>query len=114
MKDLITKATEGMEETEEKQLLMLLENGKPFVKKHDGYAVKIDEDKQIEYKDWEDNERTLKVPAGSYIVVNSGCQNPKIVTAEDFESKNKFVEETKKETSKKSEGPKIGIELMAD
>lgn len=113
MKEIIDKVTEEMKDTEEKQLLKLLENGKPFVRKHDGYAVKMDEDKQIEYKDWENNERTLKVPAGSYIVVDPSCQYPKIVTAEDFEAKNKFIESQEKaEPSKKSNGPKIGIELM--
>ena len=112
MKELIDKVTEEMKETEEKQLLKLLENGKPFVRKHDGYAVKMEEDKQIEYKDWEENERTLKVPAGSYVVVDAKCQYPKIVTAEDWESKNKFIDEPKKETPKKESGPKIGIELM--
>lgn len=113
MNDIIGKATEDMKETEEKQLLKLLENGKPYVKKHDGYAVKMDEDKQIEYKDWEDNERTLKVPAGSYIVVDSECQYPKIVTAKDFESKNKFIDSDKPK-EKKDDYPTIGIGLMAE
>lgn len=114
MKEIIEKVTEDMKETEEKQLLKLLENGKPFVKKHDGYAVKMDEDKQIEYKDWEDNERTLKVPAGSYVVVDSGCQYPKIVTAEDWESKNKFIDEDKPKIVKKDSSPKMGIALIAE
>lgn len=105
-----------MKDTEEKQLLNILKSdGKPFERKCDGYAVKMDEDKQIEYKDWEDNERTLKVPAGSYIVVDSDCRYPKIVTAEDWESKNKFIEEsTAEEKPKKKSGQKIGIELMSN
>lgn len=109
----INTEIEEMKDTEEKQLLTILkENGKPYMRKVDGYATKVEEDKQIEYKDWENNERTLKVPAGSYIVVDSDCRYPKIITAEDFELKNKFIEDKPKE-GKKSYGPKIGIELMA-
>jgi hypothetical protein len=110
------KALDEMKDTEEKQLLKILKDGgKPFVRKHDGIAVKMDEDKQIEYKDWEDNERTLKVPAGSYVVCNSDGCCPKIVTAEDFEKKNKFMEESKKKEKpekKEDNSPKIGIESV--
>ena len=112
MKEIIEKVTEDMKETEEKQLLKLLENGKPFVKKCDGYAVKMEEDKQIEYKDWEDNERTLKVPAGSYVTVDSDYGCPKIITAEDWEKKNKFIGSEEKPKKAEQSGPKIGIELM--
>lgn len=106
-----SKDIEEMKDTEDKQLLKILQkDAKPFLKKCDGYAAKVDEDTQIEYRDWEDNERTLKVPAGSYVVVDNSCRCPRIITSEDFESKNKFVEE--KEEPKKPKGPKIGIELM--
>jgi hypothetical protein len=108
------KDIEEMKDTEEKQLLNILKkDAKPFMKKCDGYATKVEEDTQIEYKDWEDNERTLKIPAGSYIVVDKDCRYPKIITAEDFEAKNKFLE-GKKESPKKEETPTIGIGLMAD
>jgi len=104
-----------MKDTEEKQLLNLLkDNAKPFIRKVDGYAIKMDEDKQIEYKDWEDNERTLKVPAGSYVVVDSDCSYPKIITAEDWESKNKFIDEDKPKKVVKDNSPKMGIALIAE
>jgi hypothetical protein len=66
-----------------------------------------------EMKDTE--EKQLKVPSGSYVVVDSDCHYPKIVTAEDWESKNKFIgEEKPKEKKKEKSGPKIGIELMGE
>ena len=101
-----------MKETEEKQLLMILkESGKPYVKKHDGIAVKMTEDKQIQYKDYEENERTLKVPAGSYVICEGTSHYPKIVTAEEFEENNKFVSGDDKPATKGSD-IKIGIESM--
>ena len=113
---LPSKAVEridDMKDTEEKKLLEILKDkGQPFVKKCDGYAVKMDEDKQIDYKDWEGNERTLKVPAGSYVVVDADCHCPQIRTADDFESKNKIVEKKKEE--KKKDSPVIGMELMIE
>lgn len=110
------KRIDEMKDTEEKQLLEILkEKGKPFVQKCDGYAVKMEEDKQIDYKDWENNERTLKVPAGSYVIVDSGCHCPKIVTADDFESKNKIVEDKSDkpmENKSNNDAPTIGMELL--
>ena len=110
----LTSGIEEMKDTEDKQLLNLIKDGgSPFTRKFDGFAVKVEEDKQIEYKDWEGNERTLKVPAGSYIVTDRDCRYPKIITADDFEAKNDLIVE-KKEAPKKSKGPKVGIELMAE
>lgn len=109
------KAIDEMKDTEEKKLLEILkEEGKPFVKKCDGYAVKMDEDKQIDYKDYEDNERTLKVPKGSYVVVDSDCRCPRIQTSEDFESKNKIMGEEKSAEKPKDNGPKVGMQLYAE
>lgn len=111
----ITVKIDDMKDTEEKQLLNILKDGgKPFERKWDGYAVKMEEDKQIEYKDWEEQERTLKVPKGSYVVVDVDCHHPKIVTAEDWESKNSFIEETKNDEPKKKSGPSVGMELMGE
>ena len=111
-----TANIDEMKETEEKQLLKILKDDcKPFVRKYDGYAVKMTEDKQIEYLDWENNERTLKVPAGSYVVVDSDSSYPKIVTSEDFEAKYKFTEGDKpKIVEKTDDSPKMGIALIAD
>ena len=111
-KNAIT-AIDEMKDTEEKKLLEIIkEKGIPFKEKCDGYAVKMEEDKQIDYKDWEGNERTLKVPAGSYVMVDNDCRYPKIVTAEDFEAKNKFLEK-KKDAPKKPKEPGLGIEIVA-
>lgn len=107
---------EEMKDSEEKQLMTILkDSGKPFVKKADGYAVKMKEDKQIDYKDWEGNERTLKVPEGSYVVCGADSNYPKIVTAEDFEEKNKFIDgPKKKDNPKKEESSKTGMASMED
>lgn len=102
-----------MKDTEEKQLLVILkENGKPVLKKVDGYAAVMDEDKQIDYKDYEGNERTLKVPKGSVVFCEPGSNYPKVITGDDFEKKYKFLEEKKaKKEEKKSD---IGIESIMD
>ena len=100
-----------MKDNEEKKLLEILKDkGKPYKHKYDGHAAKVEEDIQIDYKDWEGNERTLKVPAGSYVVLEHEGGMPKIVTASDFEAKNKFIEDKKKE---KQDG-QIGIALIAE
>jgi|LGOV01.1.fsa_nt_gb hypothetical protein len=112
MEDVVEK----MEDGKDKELMKILaEGGKPFIRKSDGNAVKVSEDKEIKYKDYDDQELTLAVPSGSYVVVNEDSCCPKIVTAEDWESKNKFVEgEKPKVVEKKDNSPKIGIELMAE
>lgn len=97
---MFAEKIEEMEDGKNKELLKLLgENAKPYIKKADGYAIKMDEDKEITYKDYDELEKTLKVPANSYVIVKEGCSSPDIITADEFESKNKFVEssETKKE-----------------
>ena len=84
MKDKI----ESMDDGKDKELMKILAEGaKPYIKKQDGIAIKVSEDKKIEYKDYEGNENTLSVPAGSYIVTDGESCYPKIVTAEDWESK---------------------------
>jgi hypothetical protein len=107
---LITEMDDG----KDKELLKLLQgNEKPFMRKADGYAVKCEEDKEIKYKDHNDNELTLTVPKGSYICIDVDSHYPKIVTAEDFEKKNKFLEgPKKKENPKKEDKFAIGIEAM--
>lgn len=111
MKDKI----ESMEDGKDKELMKILEDGaKPYIKKQDGLAIKVSEDKEIKYKDYEGNENTLSVPAGSYIVTEGESCYPKIVTAEDWESKNKFIGEDKPTKKVKSDRPKIGIELMEE
>jgi len=105
---------ESMEDGKEKELLKILDGkAKPFMRICDGFAVKCEEDKEITYKEYNDQELTLKVPKDSYIVVDKDSHYPKIVTAEDFEKKNKFLED-KKEMPKKKEGIKLGINLMGE
>lgn len=105
---------EKMDDGKDKELLSLIqEGGKPFMRKADGYAVKMSEDKEIKYKDHSDQELTLKVPEGSYVVVDVDCSYPSIVTAEDFEGKNKLIGDSKPEP-KKDDSPKIGMALMED
>lgn len=106
---------EAMEDGKDKELMKVMgDNSKPFLRKCDGHAVKISEDKEITYKDYNDQELTLKVPSGSYLVVDIDSSCPKIVTSEDWESKNKFVGEDKPKEKKKDNSPKVGIALMAD
>lgn len=107
---------EKMEDGKEKQLMMLVkEDAKPFMRKCDGYAVKVSEDKEITYKDYNDQELTLKVPSGSYVVVSKDGCSPQIQTAEDFEKKNKMMGESKKEAPKKEDkGPSIGMALVSE
>lgn len=125
-----------MDNGKEKQLMQILsEQGRPYIKKHDGYAVEMKEDKQITFTDYNNTEMTLTIPKGSYLMVEEDSNYPKIVTAKEFNDSNKFCgehiesseEEAKeeheaaespekekkeeKEESKKK-GPKIGLELM--
>lgn len=103
---------EEMEDGKSKELLKILkEDGKPFVKKSDGHAVKVSEDKEITYKDYDELEKTLKVPAGSYVMLREGSTCPDIVTGEDFESKNKFIDSEPKKKEKKDR-PKTGLDLI--
>lgn len=107
---------EEMDDGKNKELMKILEGkAKPFLQKCDGYACKVDEDKEITYKDHGDQELTLKVPAGSYIVVGKDSCYPEIETAESFEGKNKFVEgEEKHKMKDKKSGPSIGMEVVAE
>lgn len=103
------EVVEKMDNGRDKQLMQILsEKGKPYVKKHDGYAVKMDEEKQITYTDYNNTELTMTVPKGSYIMVGEDSSYPKIVTEKEFVDSNKFCEEKKPD----SDRPKMGIELM--
>ena len=109
------EVVEKMDDGKDKELMKLLQgNAKPFMRKVDGYAVKCEEDKEIVYKDYSENELTLKVPKDSYIVVSGNYHNPEIVTEEDFEKKNKFLEGSKKKDNpdKKENKPAIGMDSM--
>jgi hypothetical protein len=110
--EMVTEMSDG----KEKELMKILqENAKPFVKKHDGYAVKCKENKKLTWKDHEGVENTVEVPEGSYVCVDSDSHYPKIVTAEDFEKKNKFLDnpkEKKNDNPVKEEKSKIGMDSM--
>jgi len=98
----------------QKELLKILNNGaKPFMRKHDGYAIKVEEDTEIKWKDG-DQETSIKIPAGDYIKVDGDSCYPEIETAESFENKHKMVDGEKKEEKKKESSPKIGLSLMGD
>lgn len=109
-KEMVTEMSDG----KEKELMQILqENAKPFVRKADGYAVKCKESKTITWKDHEGVENTVEVPEGSYICVDADSHYPKIVTAEEFEKKNKFLEGSKKKDNpKKEDKPSIGMDSM--
>lgn len=111
-----TEKVEAMDDGKDKELMKILsEGGKPFIRKSDGDAVKVSEDKEIKYKDYDDQELTLAVPAGSYVVVNEDSCCPKIVTAEDWESKNKFIEDKKPKVEKKKDtSHKIGMASVVE
>lgn len=122
-----------MEDGKEKQMMEILASeGRPYIKKHDGYAVEMKEEKQITFTDYNNTEMTLTIPKGSYLMVEEDSNYPKIVTAKEFNDSNKFCgehtesseeeakeeheesetsEQEKKEEGKKK-GPKIGLESM--
>lgn len=103
-----------MPEGKDKELLKVLHDGSyaPFVRKCDGYGVKVEEDKEISYKDFNDQENVLKVPKGSYIVVESDMNYPKILSAEEFKSKYDFIK--KDEPASKKSGPTLSITNLSD
>lgn len=121
-KEVVSKMDDGQNK---KLMEILAEKGKPYEKKHDGYAVKVEEDIPITYVDYNNTEITMKVPKGSYIMVGEDSSYPKIVTEKEFEDSNEFCDEEKEESheekespakeakeEKKSSGPKIGLEAM--
>ena len=63
--------------------------------------MKVEEDKEITYKEYNDQGLNLKVPSGSYVVTDLDNCYPKIVTADEFEGKNSFVKNEKKPEAKK-------------
>ena len=98
-----------MDDSKEKQLMQILaEKGKPYEKKHDGYAVRMEEDKQITFTDYNNTEMTMTIPKGSYIMVAEDSSYPQVVTEKEFVDSNKFCDEKKSEPSR----PKLGIEAM--
>ena len=106
-----------MDNCKEKYLMQLLaEKGKPYVKKHDGYAVKMEEDKQITYTDYNNTELTMTIPKGSYVMVEEDSSYPKIVTEKEWDDSNKFLggEEAKEEKPEQPKKPevKIGLESL--
>lgn len=123
-----------MEDGQSKKLMEILaEHGRPYEKKHDGYAVKVKEDKQITYTDYNNTELTMTIPAGSYIMVQEDSSYPKIVTEKEFNDSNKFCGEhsesneeesheeheeketpakEKKEEEGKKKGANFGLEQM--
>ena len=132
---MIDKANvEKMENGRDKQLMEILaDKGKPYERKHDGYAIKMEEDHQLTYTDYNNTELTMTIPKGSYIMVGEDSSRPKIVTEKEFEDANEFCdeedereeeeneteeeekkEEAEEEKPKKSEKPKIGMALIAD
>lgn len=108
---MIDKETvEKMENSRDKQLMEILaEKGKPYIKKFDGYAVKMDEEKQITYTDYDNRELTLTIPEGSYLMVGEDSSCPHIVTEKEFVDSNKFVDSDEKPSKKST---KIGLEAM--
>ena len=109
------EVVEKMENGRDKQLMQILaDKGKPYKKKFDGYAVKVEEDKQITYTDWENRELTLTIPKGSYLMVAEDSSYPHIVTEKEWDDSNCFVDEKDEYESKpsKSRKFKIGIESM--
>lgn len=104
---------EEMEDGKQKELLKILNAGaKPFMRKCDGYAVKVEEDTEITWKDGE-QETSIKIPSGDYVIVKEDSCWPEIETAESFEGKNKIIE-GEKPKKKVDKGPKVGMELMVD
>lgn len=110
---------EKMDNGRDRQLMQILaDKGKPYKKKFDGYAVKMEEEIQITYTDYDNRELTMTVPEGSYLMVGEDSSCPHIVTEKEWADSNCFVdeegEEKESKTSKKESGNKfkIGLELV--
>lgn len=103
---------EEIDDGKQKELLKVLNgDAKPFMRKCDGYAVKVSEDTEITFKNHDESETTIKIPKGDYVKVDGDSCYPEIETAESFEKRNKVIE-GKKETPKKKDEPKLGMDLM--
>ena len=134
-KDVVDKMNEG----KEKEFMKILaERGKPYEKKHDGYAARIEKDTKIVFTDSNNTEMTMALPEGSYLMVGEDSSYPQLVTEKEFNDSNKFCEghemeskeeaheeheakespekEKREEKEEKKEGkkesPKIGLESM--
>lgn len=105
---------EGREDSKDAKIIEAIgkENAKPYVKKYEGLAVKVEEDKEVKFTDYDGHENVLKVPAGSIVKIMEGCST-EIVTPEDFDKKYVFhdegeeVKEEAKEPAHKKSGPSI-------
>lgn len=103
-KEVVSKMDNG----KDKQIMEILASeGKPYIKKHDGYAVEVKEDKQITYTDYNNTELTMTIPKGSYVMVEEDSSYPKIVTEKEWNDSNKFLGE---ENKSGKEEQKIGLE----
>jgi hypothetical protein len=109
-----TANVEKMENSRDKQLMLILaDKGRPYKKKFDGYTVKMEEEKQITYTDYDNRENTLTIPEGSYLMVGEDSSCPHIVTKKEWDDSNCFADEESKPYQKeKSEKKKIGLDLM--
>ncbi len=104
---------EKMDNGRDKQLMQILaDKGKPYKKKFDGYAVKIEEEVQITYTDYDNRELTMTVPEGSYLMVGEDSSCPHIVTEKEWSDSNKFAEECDEKHSGKQ--GRIGLALIQD
>jgi hypothetical protein len=102
-----------MEDGKDKQLMQILaDQGKPYVKTHDGYAVKMNEEKQITYTDWNNQELTLTIPKDSYLMVGEDSSCPVIATEKEFNDANKFVDDDSKQSTGKGATIKIGLDAL--
>lgn len=110
---MFSEKIEEMPDGKSKELLKILkDDAKPFMRKADGYAIKVSEDTEIKWKD-DEQETSIKIPAGDYIKVDGDSCYPEIETAESFEKRNKIISGEKKEKVK-DDGPKTGMDLMGD
>jgi len=108
-----TANVEKMDNSRDKQLMLILaEKGKPYKKKFDGYAVKMEEEQQITYTDYDNRENTLTIPEGSYLMVGEDSSCPHIVTEKEWDDSNCFTDEESKPSLDKKEKKKIGLDLM--
>lgn len=106
---------EELEDGKQKELLKIVNSGaKPFMRKCDGYAVKVSEDTELKWKDGE-QETSIKIPAGDYVKVDADSCWPEIETAESFEKRNKMLSEDKKSDKEDTTStPTIGIGLISE
>jgi len=104
---------EKMENSRDKQIMLILaEKDKPYMKNYNGYAVRMEEEKQITYTKYDNRELTLTIPEGSYLMVGEDSSCPHIVTEKEWNDSNKFVEDDTKPSYNKINNKKIGLESI--